>query len=97
MKKAYIVVAYRSVSDPAALAAYAELAGPAIQAAGGRYVARGMPIATREAGINERTIILEFDSAERAQAVFESEAYRRAFAKLGGTAERDIRIIEAIS
>ena len=54
-----------------------------------------MPIATREAGINERVVILEFDSVEQAEAAFESEAYRKALAKLGGTAERDIRVLES--
>jgi hypothetical protein len=32
MAKAYMVVTYRSLSDPKALDAYAKLAGPAVQA-----------------------------------------------------------------
>ena len=43
MAKAYWVATYRSVSNPDALAAYAKLAGPAIAAAGGRALARGLP------------------------------------------------------
>ena len=43
MGKAYWVAAYRSVSNPEALAAYAKLAGPAIIASGGRILARGVP------------------------------------------------------
>ena len=46
MAKAYWVTQYRSVSDPEALAAYAKLAGPAIEAGGGRFVLRGMPVKT---------------------------------------------------
>ena len=38
MAKAYWVATYRSISDPDALAGYAKLAGPAIQAAGGRFL-----------------------------------------------------------
>ena len=41
MAKAYWVATYRSISDPDKLAAYAKLAGPAIQAAGGKFLARG--------------------------------------------------------
>jgi uncharacterized protein (DUF1330 family) len=37
MAKGYWVTAYQSVSDPEKLAEYGKLAGPAIQAAGGRY------------------------------------------------------------
>jgi uncharacterized protein (DUF1330 family) len=41
MAEGYWITFYRSVSDPAALAAYAKLAGPAIVANGGRFLARG--------------------------------------------------------
>ncbi len=43
MPKAYWVVAYRSISDPAALAAYAKISLPAIEAGGGKILARGTP------------------------------------------------------
>ena len=41
MAKAYWVATYFSVSNPDALAEYAKLAGPAIAAGGGRFLARG--------------------------------------------------------
>ena len=41
MAKGYWISAYRSISNPAALADYAKLAGPAIQAGGGRFLGRG--------------------------------------------------------
>ena len=41
MAKAYWVATYRSIKNPDALTAYAKLAGPALQAAGGRVLARG--------------------------------------------------------
>ncbi len=97
MSKIYTVAAYRSASDPAALAAYAALAGPAIAAGGGRVIARGMPLAIFEAGLDQRVIIIEWDSLEQATAIYKTEAYRAAVAHLGSTAERDIRIIEGVT
>ncbi len=97
MSKVLTVVVYRSISDDAALQAYAAAAGPAIAAAGGRVIARGMPLATREAGLDQRVIVIEWKSLEQAISVYETEGYRAALAHLGGTAERDIRIVEAVA
>ncbi|MBV9078676.1 MAG: DUF1330 domain-containing protein [Methylobacteriaceae bacterium] len=95
MAKTYWVATYRQVSDPDALAAYAQLSGPAIKAAGGRILARGMPAHTYEAGLAQRTVLIEFDSLEAAQAAHDSPAYQEALRALGGGAERDIRLVEA--
>jgi len=94
MATAYWISCYRSISDPAALAAYAKLAGPALTAGGGRFLARGMPAKVLEAGVDQRTVIVEFDSVERAEAAYRSEAYQAALAALGNGAERDVRFIE---
>jgi uncharacterized protein (DUF1330 family) len=94
MPKAYSVVTYRSISDMNALAAYAEIAGPAIRGHGGRFIVRGMPAKTFEAGVMERVVVAEFDSVEQAVAAFESPAYAKALDKLGTAAVRDIRIVE---
>jgi len=51
MPKAYWIACYRSVSDPDALAAYAKLAGPAIAAGGGRFLARGSAAQAYEDGL----------------------------------------------
>lgn len=96
MAKAYWITCYREVRRPDALAAYAKLAGPAIAAAGGRMLARGMPAEVHEAGLVQRTVLIEFDSLEKARAAYESPAYRAALAKLGDAADRDIRFIEAV-
>ena len=95
MSKAYWVATYRSVSNPAALAEYAKLSGPAIVAAGGRILVRGIPAHTYEGGLRERTVVIEFDSVEHAKAAHDSAAYQQALAALAGGAERDIRIVEA--
>jgi uncharacterized protein (DUF1330 family) len=97
MAKAYWISCYRSISDPDALAAYAKLAGPALTAAGGRFLARGMPAKVLEAGIEQRTVIVEFDSVEDAVAAYQSEDYRKALAALGNGAERDVRFIEGVA
>ena len=94
MAKAYWVAAYRSVSKPDALAAYAKLSGPAIAAAGGRILARGVPAHCYEAGLNQRPVVIEFDSVEQARAAHASPAYQEALALLADGAERDIRIVE---
>ena len=96
MAKAYWVGAYRSVSNPDALAAYAKLAGPAIAAAGGRFLARGVPAQVYEAGLQQRTVLIEFDSVEAARAAHDSPAYQEAVAALAAGADRDIRIVEGL-
>jgi uncharacterized protein (DUF1330 family) len=97
MTKAYWVNTFRSVSDPDKLAAYADLAGPAMRAAGGRFVARGRAARAFESGLLERTVIIEFDSVDDAVAAYESPAYQAALRVLGDGAERDLRIVEAVS
>jgi uncharacterized protein (DUF1330 family) len=94
MAKAYWVTTYRSISNPDALAEYAKLAAPAIQAGGGRFLVRGTPSKVYEAGVNQRTVIIEFDSVASAVAAHDSAGYKAALKALGNAAERDIRIVE---
>ena len=94
MKKAYWVGTYRTISNPDALAAYAKLAGPAIAAAGGTFVVRGLPAHVYEAGLMQRTVVIAFDSVDHAKAAHDSPAYQEALAALGDGAVRDIRIVE---
>jgi uncharacterized protein (DUF1330 family) len=95
MAKAYWIAAYRSVKDPDALAAYAKLGGPALQQFGGRVLARGTPAQVYDGGLKERTVLIEFDSVERAIAAHDSAAYQEALRVLGNAVDRDLRIIEA--
>jgi uncharacterized protein (DUF1330 family) len=97
MAKGYWIVFYRSVSDPAALAQYAKPAERAILAAGGRFLARGVAVKALEAGIKERSVVIEFDSPAKAIEAYESPAYQAALKFLEGTVERDIRILEAVA
>ena len=97
MSKAYWISAYRSITDPAAMAEYGKLAGPAIQAAGGRFLARAIPSMVYEAGLEQRVVLIEFDSVEKAIAAHDSPGYQAALKALGNGADRDIRIVEALS
>lgn len=94
MAKGYWLTFYRSISDPAALAAYSKLAGPAIASHGGRFLVRGLPVKTYEQGLAQRTVAVEFESVERAIAAHDSPAYQEALAVLGSACEREIRIVE---
>lgn len=96
MAKAYLVLCYHSASDENALQEYAKLALPAIRGAGGRYLARGMPAKIYEAGLSQRTVIIEFDSIDQVIAAHDSPAYQTALKALGNTAKRDVRVIEGI-
>jgi uncharacterized protein (DUF1330 family) len=94
--KAYWINLFRSIGDPEKLAAYAELAGPAMRESGGRFLVRGNPARVFEAGLMERTVVIEFDSVDQAVAAYESPAYQQALRELGDGAERDLRIVEAV-
>ncbi|MDM0035638.1 DUF1330 domain-containing protein [Variovorax sp. J22P271] len=96
MPKAYWISAYRAVKDADKLAAYAKLAGPAITAGGGRFLARGLPAKVYEAGLAQRTVLIEFDSIEQATATHDSPDYQAALAALGDGAERDLRVVEGV-
>jgi len=96
MAKAYWVGCYRSISNPDALAAYAKIAGPAILAAGGKFLVRGVPAKTYEAGLEQRTVVIEFESVAAAIAAHDSPGYQEALRALGNGAERDIRVIEGV-
>lgn len=96
MSKAYWVSTYRAVKDADKLAAYAKLAGPALTAGGGRFLARGEPAMVYELGLRQRTVLIEFETVEQAVAAHDSPAYQAALAALGDGAEREIRIIEGV-
>ena len=96
MAKAYWITCYRDISDPAKLAAYAKLAGPSIEAAGGRFLARGIAAQAYEAGQSERTVLIEFESIAHAVAAHDSPGYQEALAALRGGAVRDVRIVSGV-
>ena len=96
MPKGYWVTIYRKISDPAKLAAYAELAPKATAPFGCKYLARGTAANAYEAGLKDRIVISEFPSIEQANAAYNSPGYKEALKALGNGAERDIRIVAGL-
>jgi uncharacterized protein (DUF1330 family) len=97
MAKAYWIATYHSISNPEALAEYAKLAGPAIAAAGGKFLARGTAAKAYEKGLQQRVVLIEFDSVATAAAAHDGAGYQAALKLLGAGAERDLRIVEGLA
>lgn len=96
MGKGYIVVTYRKITDQARWEAYAKLAVPAVQKAGGRFIVRALPSRVHELGVKERVVIVEFDNVHKAMTAHDTPAYQEALKALGNGAERDFRIVEGV-
>jgi len=97
MNKILQVVIYKSVSNEKKLAKYAELAGPAMIKAGAKFLARGLPVAVREAGEKTRTVVIEWENLEVANNAYNSEGYQKAMKALDNGAVREFRYVELIN
>ena len=97
MAKGYLVVTYRKINSQEKWGAYAKIAGVAIPKLGGKFIIRGMPVKTYEKGMNERVVIVEFDSVQRASEAHESPAYQEALRALADGADRDMRLVEGLA
>ena len=96
MAKGYWINLFRKVNDPAKVDAYRKLAGPVMEAAGAKFLVRGDPTKVYEAGIMGRTVVIEFESVQKAIQVHDSPGYQAALKALGDGAERDLRIVEGL-
>ena len=96
MPKGYFVSAHRSEADPEKRAAYLKLAGPAIQKYNGKILASTNKIKVFEDGKVEQTVLIEFESFEKAVECIDSEEYQAALLALDGGANRDCRVFEGI-
>jgi uncharacterized protein (DUF1330 family) len=96
MAKAYWISCYREIKDPDKLAAYGKLAGPAIVAGGGTFLARNIAALAYEDGLKERVVLIEFPDLETARATHNSAAYQAALAALDHGVVRDMRIVEGL-
>ena len=94
MAKGYWISLFRNTRDQVKVDAYAKLAGPVMQAAGAKFLVRGKPTKTYEAGLDMRTVVIEFESVAKAMEVHDSPGYQAALKALGDGAERDMRIVE---
>lgn len=95
-KKGYWIVCHVSDADGAVMADYASKARPVVEGGGGRLLTRGKPAKVCESGFNEPTVVVEFESLEKALAVYESAAYQAAAKLLEGKVRRDFRIVEGV-
>lgn len=93
-KKGYWIVLHISDADGSVMAEYAAAARPVIEAAGGRLIIRGKPVKACEAGVNEVAVVVEFESVEKALAVYEGAGYQAAVKIIDGKVKRDFRIVE---
>lgn len=89
-------IAHVHVLDEAAYGAYARLAGPAIAAHGGEFLARGGPYVQLEGRDRARNVLARFPSLGAAQACYRSAAYQEALGFAIGAAERDLVIVEGL-
>jgi uncharacterized protein (DUF1330 family) len=96
LMSAYWISTYAEILDDDKMAAYAALAGPALTAAGGTFLARGTAAAWFEQGVEQRSVLLEFPSVEAAVAAHDGADYQAALQALGDGAVRDIRIVPGL-
>ena len=96
MPKGYFLSVHRSPANQVKREAYLELARPAMQKAGGKPLASTNKVKAYENGIIEQTVLVEFDSYEKAVAAYESPDYQKALKALDGGADRDVRIFAGL-
>lgn len=89
-------IAHVTVSDDAAYGKYAALATEAIEAHGGRFLARGGQAIQKEGRAHPRNVVAHFPSLEAANACYESATYQEALSHAKGASERDLVLVEAV-
>ena len=94
MPKGYFLSAHRSPANPEKRQAYLDLAGPAIIKCNGKILASTNEVEAHENGVSEQTVLVEFQSLEKAKDFYYGPDYQQALKALDGGADRDIRIFE---
>jgi uncharacterized protein (DUF1330 family) len=96
MPKAYVLVEI-AVTDPEAFEAYKPLAEVALEAYGGRYLARGGETALLEGvGLPSRVTLLEFPDLDTATTWYSSPEYGEARAARAGAATARFVAVEGL-
>ena len=90
-------IAHVQVTDAEAYGKYAALAGPAIAAHGGVFLARGGRYVQLEGRDRPRNVVARFPSLEAAVACYHSAEYQAALAHAKGASERDLMVVEEAS
>ena len=87
-------IAHVTVTDADAYGKYAELAGPAIAAHGGHFIARGGRFKQLEGQERARNVVAKFPSLEAAEECYNSPEYQTALNHARGASERELMIVE---
>jgi len=85
------------VKDTKVYSNYIELAGPAIEKYGGKFLARGGEQVEVEGKGYERTVLVEFNTLEKAKACYQSEDYQAAYKIQEKVADRLVVIVEGVT
>ena len=99
MAKGYFLSAQRREFNKIKKAAYNLLARDALEKAGGKVIAManvGKKLTVHESGINQSTVLIEFNTYDEAINAYHSVDYQEALLALDNGADRDIRIFEGI-
>lgn len=89
-------IANVTVTDADAYAKYAALAGPAIAAHGGEFLARGGRYVQLEGRERKRNVVARFPSVDAAVACYNSAEYQAALNHARGASERDLIVVEEL-
>ncbi len=96
MKKAYWVGVV-NVKNHDEYKKYADIAGPALTAAGAKILSRGGRIKNLEGAAMNRIVVIEFPSMERAESFYQSDEYRNGLKYINSeVADRFLNIEEAV-
>lgn len=89
-------IAHVEVTDAEAYGRYAKLAGPALAAHGGEFLARNGRYVQLEGNERARNVVARFPSLEAAVAAYNSAEYQAALAHAKGASVRDLVVVEGL-
>ena len=75
---------------------YIKLAGPAITKFGGTFLVRGGDQIELEGGPFERTVLVEFNSMEKAEFCYQSDDYQEALMHSKNSSNRHVVLVKGV-
>lgn len=90
-------IARVDVTDEEAYSRYAKLAGPALAAHGGEFLARGGKFVALEGTARSRNVVARFPSVEAAEAAYSSPEYQEALSHAKGASVRELVVVEGVA
>ena len=94
--KGYVVCVYKNITNKEKLKEYAVKARAAVENFKGKFLIRGGRAKSNEGDQSPRTVVIEFQSFDQANAFYQSKEYQKAHEILKGYADRQFQIIEGI-